>query len=419
MKKLQPTTAYYLRDAVSAFNSGLIFNSLWVFYIEGMNLSMVQISLMSVVIMVTVLVFEVPTGIVADVVSRKLSVIIGGVLIGLCYTLIGLFPLFWVSLLAAFIEAIGDTFVSGALQAWITDEVGTEKVGKVFLRSLQISTVAHWLGILMGIFLAAGFGYLLPVLLGGLSWFVLSLVLILWMPETKFVHRNVETSRSASLRKSIRNALETFANGLLLVRGSRLLLLLFVAQAFISTFFDSFYKLSRAHFLRGLSLPAITVPLVGVLKDNAWFGLFEALQGMFGLAGAEVTRRSINLNNQRAVARALVSFYTVVFIGVIAFAVTGQLLVAIAAWLVVTVLNQLAEPIISTWLNQNISSEVRATVLSMNSQVGMAGSLVGGPAIGAVADRAGLRAGLILTALLLGPVIALYRRGYTQNARQH
>ena len=410
MKKLQPITAYYLRDAVWALNSGLIFNSLWVFYIEGLRLSMVQLSLIFVVISVTVLLFEVPTGIVADVYGRRLSVIIGGVFIGLCYTLTGLLPFFWVALLAAFIEAIGDTFVSGALQAWITDEVSANNVGPVFLRSQQISTVAHWVGILMGVVLAARFGYLFPVLLGGLSWFVLSAVLILLMPETKFVRCAAEEQGVASLQQSARGALAIFVEGTRLVRGSPTLVLLFIAQMFIAIFADSFYKLSRAHFLRGLSLPTIAVPFIGALKDNAWFGIFDALQGAFGLLSAEAVRRTINLNNSRVVARTLVGFYGAVVVGVVVFAITGQFVVAVGAWLVITVLNQLAEPIINTWLNQNIPSEVRATVLSMGSQLNMAGTLGGGPAIGAASDRFGLRAGLVLTSLLLVPVIALYGR---------
>ncbi len=158
MQKRSAATIYYIRDAVLAFNSGLIFNALWVFYFDDMGLSLTQLSLMSIVITITVVLAEVPTGIVADVYSRRLSVIIGGVFIGVCYSLIGLFPLFWVSLLAAFIEAIGDSFVSGALQAWITDEIGADKVGAVFVRSAQISTLAHWVGIALSIGLAALFG---------------------------------------------------------------------------------------------------------------------------------------------------------------------------------------------------------------------------------------------------------------------
>ena len=60
------------------------------------------------------------SGIVADLYSRRLSVIIGGVLIGVCYILTGSIPLYAAALVAAGIEAIGDTFFSGALDAWIT-----------------------------------------------------------------------------------------------------------------------------------------------------------------------------------------------------------------------------------------------------------------------------------------------------------
>ena len=70
----------------------------------------------------------------------------------------------------------------------------------------------------------------------------------------------------------------------------------------------------------------------------------------------------------------------------------------------------------STWLNQNIPSAVRATVLSMNSQLTTVGTLGGGPAISAASDRFGLRAGLVLTSLLLLPVLALY--GRRANARK-
>jgi DHA3 family tetracycline resistance protein-like MFS transporter len=42
----------------------------------------------------SVFIFEIPTGIVADVYSRRLSIIIGQVLIGLGFMVEGLFPVF-------------------------------------------------------------------------------------------------------------------------------------------------------------------------------------------------------------------------------------------------------------------------------------------------------------------------------------
>jgi len=78
MKKLPAETIYYLRHAVWGFASGLIFTSIWVLYYTVMELSLVQVSLLFVVLTVSSLVFEVPTGILADLYSRRLSVILGG-----------------------------------------------------------------------------------------------------------------------------------------------------------------------------------------------------------------------------------------------------------------------------------------------------------------------------------------------------
>ena len=258
-----------------------------------MQLSLTQLSLMSIVMTLTVALAEIPTGIVADVYSRRFSIIIGGIFIGVCYTLIGLFPLFWVTLLAAFIEAIGDSFVSGALQAWITDEVGVERVGPVLVRSGQISTVAHWLGIVFGIVSAALYGLQIPVLMGGIGWFMLSAFLIVAMPERPKISIVPNT---LSLRRHLQDAVKTFSSGTQLVRTSPVLMMLFTMQVLLLLFFDSFYRLSRAHFLRSFTLPAITLPWLGVLKENVWFGGFEALQGVFGLIGAEGVRRRVNFN---------------------------------------------------------------------------------------------------------------------------
>ena len=143
MKRLPPESVYYIRTAVWEFNSGLIFTSIWVLYYTVMSLSLVEVSLLYIVITISNLVLEVPTGVLADMYSRRLSVILGGVFIGITYVMMGVFPTFLVALLGVFIEAIGDTCVSGALQAWATDEVGENNVGHVFLRGQQIATPAH------------------------------------------------------------------------------------------------------------------------------------------------------------------------------------------------------------------------------------------------------------------------------------
>src|SRR5688500_19598988 len=73
-----------------------------------------------------ILVSEVPTGVVADTYSRRLSVLIGLSLVGCGSIVSGLTPDFGPIVVGTVVLGVGRTFISGALQAWIADEVGVE-----------------------------------------------------------------------------------------------------------------------------------------------------------------------------------------------------------------------------------------------------------------------------------------------------
>jgi hypothetical protein len=75
-----------------------------------------------------------------------------------------------------------------------------------------------------------------------------------------------------------------------------------------------------------------------------------------------------------------------------------------------TTLNNLTEPVVRTWLNQHITSDVRATVLSMNTQAHRLGMLGGGVGIGALGNVAGLRVALAAAVLFLLPLLWLLKR---------
>src|SRR5258708_12274175 len=93
----------------------------------------------------TIFLFEIPTGIVADVYSRRLSVIIGFFLIGIAYIAEGSIQTFEAILVGNVIWGIGYTFTSGAYAAWMVDELGQERAGQAFVRSAQVGPVASLL----------------------------------------------------------------------------------------------------------------------------------------------------------------------------------------------------------------------------------------------------------------------------------
>src|SRR5215468_2613416 len=133
----------------------LMFIAMTVYRVQIVGMTPLQLVLVGTVLEITCFTFEVPTGVVADTYSRRLSVIVGFSLIGAGYALEGLIPSFAISLLAQVIAGIGYTFISGATEAWITDEIGQEKAGKAFLRSSQVSSLAGIVGILVGILMAS------------------------------------------------------------------------------------------------------------------------------------------------------------------------------------------------------------------------------------------------------------------------
>ena len=71
-----------------------------------------------------ILIFEVPTGAFADTYGRRRSVIVGFLLIGAGFSFEGAVPVFAAVLTAQLVWGVGYTFISGALQAWIADELG-------------------------------------------------------------------------------------------------------------------------------------------------------------------------------------------------------------------------------------------------------------------------------------------------------
>ncbi|CAM2945698.1 MFS transporter [Paenibacillus sediminis] len=111
----------------------------------------------------TVLLFEMPTGIIADTYSRRLSVIIGILVIGFAYVLEGSIPylshsmsILAISLVVGVLAAeavrgIGETFNSGSTQAWLTDEIGDDKIGDVFLRSNQLNQIVGIIGVIASV----------------------------------------------------------------------------------------------------------------------------------------------------------------------------------------------------------------------------------------------------------------------------
>jgi MFS transporter, DHA3 family, tetracycline resistance protein len=386
---------YLSYAGLSSFLFASVFTISAVYRVQEAGLNPLQLVLVGTILELTAFIFEVPTGVVADVYSRRLSVILGVALLGLSFLLEGLFPLFGVILAAQVVAGIGYTFLSGADSAWIADEVGEARVSELFLRAAQVGQVAGFVGIGAGVGLAS-LGLQLPFFVAGGLFLGLAGFLLLVMPETGFAPAPRSALGSGWALS------EQLASGLEAVRVKPLLITMLAIAGFFGMASESFDRLWQLHFLTNFSFPAL-----GGLKPVVWFGIVSAIAVLVGILAVEVARRVV-AGGHLPLVRALFAVNAALTLAVACFALADNFTLAVACYVAATTMRRLHDPLFHAWINQGLSSRVRATVLSMAGQMDALGQILGGPLLGLIATAYSLRPAL--AALVLLPAVLLYLR---------
>jgi DHA3 family tetracycline resistance protein-like MFS transporter len=400
---LRAETVYLLIRASSSllFQTAFVYGA--VYRLRMAELDPLQLVLVGTVLELSVFLFEIPTGLVADVYSRRLSVILGLFLIGAGFVLEGSLPIFATILVAQVLWGVGFTFTSGAQDAWLADEVGEERLPELYLRGTQVSQAAAFAGVLLSAVLAR-VRVNLPLLVAGGGFVVLALLLVAVMPE-----RGFEPAPEGE-RHRWRALVGTFRQGMGTARRRPLLVTLMGAALFAGLASEGIDRLWEAHLLASFTLP----PLEG-FRPVVWFAVLNGVAMALTLAATEaVRRRAVGLGH-----RWLVLFFVaqqgLVVAGLAVFALTQEFSVAASAYVGIYVLRHTGEPIFMAWVNRGLEPRSRATVLSTVNQLDALGQVVGGPVLGAVAKRFGLRHAMLAAAGVLSPVLAFYARAWRQD----
>lgn len=406
MRRFSAATVFLLTEGLFGLGFGLFATYFMVYMVVTVQLDPLELILVGTALEGSILLFEVPTGVVADVYGRKRSVVMGMFLIGLGMMLSAAFTSFYPILLTQALWGFGYTFISGALQAWITDEVGEANAGKLFLRASQVGSVIG-IGSIVLATLLVNIHIRVPIVLGGAVVMFISFMLAAIMPETQFVPH-----ADAGVRNPFAMMGGTLKDGVVHVRGNAVLLLL-VAVSFIGGVWSEGYdRLWQAHLVRNIGLPS----LAG-LDELAWFGVLGVIVSLVSLVATEAARRRINTANQRRLAQSLIVLHVVMAAAVLMFAAAGGFAVGVLAYMTISVVRGVIDPLLAAWRNLNIRKEVRATVLSMASQMDAFGQLFSGPIIGLIGRAYGLRTALAVAGLLIAPAVVLFLRTMRHHRR--
>ena len=342
MRRMEAYRVYLIQEGASALLMSMIFTASSIYQVTRVGLTPLQLVLVGTTLEAAAFLFEVPTGVVADVYSRRLSVIIGMLLIGVGFLVEGTFPVFWLILAAQVLWGLGYTFTSGATQAWISDEIGEAEAGRAFMRANQVGNLTALVGIGAGMWLGS-LAINLPIQMGGAGMVLLGLFLAWKMPETGFTPAaRAEVSAWTSFRT-------TFSDGLGIVRRSPALLTIMSIGLVYGPYSEGFDRLWTKHILDQFSLP-----LSEYLQPVFWFGLIRMAGLLLSTGLTEVVSRRVDTASFRSTARVLYLITILLIGGLFVFAMAPSFYLAVAAYILVYITRNVIGPVFTAWVNQGL-----------------------------------------------------------------
>ena len=411
MKKLD---AYKLYLGLMFFNA-LFFSMIFVvaslYEATVAGLTGLQLVLVGTTLEVVILLCEIPTGVVADAYSRRLSIIIGYAIMGLAFVIEGLFPYFGTILLASGLWGLGYTFTSGAQQAWLSDEIGEENANRAFLRANQFELAGAFLGMLLAIPLgniAVG----LPILTGGICVALIAVVLALFMPETRFAPVRPENRNNWQHMGAI------FQKGLAAVRQRPALMAVLGVGFIYGLYSEGWDRLWVKYLVDNFSLPTF----LG-LNQVAFFGFLRASGMLLSILVTRQVEKRLDASHAPSIAKGMFWLTGLLALAIFTFAlapslgIASALAVAVAAVWLVNITRNVIGPLYEAWVNQRLDSDSRATVISMSGQVDAIGQIASGPLAGLVSLWS-LQAAITFASLLITPALPLIGRANRLHAAE-
>jgi MFS family permease len=329
-------------------------------------------------------IFEIPTGVVADTIGRRASYLLGTITLSLStalYWLLWLWhaPFGWWAV-ASMLLGLGFTFFSGAVDAWLVDALAvtgyTGSLEAVFGRGLVVTGVAMFVGSVLGGVIAQATNLGVPFILR-------AVVLVLMFVFAFFAMRDLGFTPDKSMGplKATRNILTQSIEHGLRKRSVR-------------------YVILSAPFASGVGIYAFyalqpyLLQLYGDPKAYSVAGLAAAILSLAQVAGGIVAPRLRRLFAKRTttvIGASLSSIVVLVLLGLTAFFWFAVVLLVIWGFVYAV-----AGPVRQAYLNDMIPSKQRATVLSFDSLFGSLGGVFIQPGLGRAADLWGYGTSLVI-----------------------
>lgn len=386
---------YYVLVLLTTLSASLIWGINTLFLLDA-GLSNLEAFAANAFFTVGMMVFEIPTGVVADLRGRRISFLAGAATLSVSTALYVLLwylqaPFAWWAVVSILI-GLGFTFFSGAMEAWLVDALAATghdgALERVFGRGQAVSGGAMLVGSVGGGVIAQLTSLGVPFVIRSLLLLAMFVVAFLLMRDVGFVpvrHASPVAAVRSLFHDSLRYGLGTPSVRWVMLTGP------FVGGVGIYAFY---------------AMQPYLLELYGDEEAYAIAGLAAAI-----VAGAQIVGGLLAARIRERFRRRTVLLLTMTMLGATALVVSGivQAFVPVVAMLVLWGLSDaVADPVRRTYLNAMIPSQQRATVLSFDSLLNSAGGVAVQPAFGRVADVAGYAPTFVLSGVVHALAVPLW-----------
>ncbi|MDG6104151.1 MFS transporter [Dactylosporangium aurantiacum] len=378
---------YYLLTAGNTLAGSLIWGINTIFLLDA-GLSNLAAFAANACFTAGMVLFEVPTGIVADLWGRRASFLLGTVTLavttGLYVWLWHVHAPFWPWAAVSLLIGLGFTFFSGAVEAWLVDALAATgddgPLEAVFARGQVVSGAAMLTGSVAG-------GYLAQLTDLGVPFLVRAGVYALMCGLAAALMRDVGFTPDRSLpplARMRRIAGDSVRYGWR-ARQVRLLML-------------------AAPFTGGVGVYvfyALQPHLLDLYDDAHAYGVAGVAAAAF--AAAQITGGLLAGRIGGLFAHRLTAYLALTAAGVVALAglgLAGRFWVALTLVVLWALLGAAAMPLRQAYVNGLIPSPQRATILSFDSLMTSTGGVAAQPALGRAADVWGYPVSFLISAAL-------------------
>lgn len=358
-------------------------------FLTQKGLSLLEINLLNCCFMFSSFLLEIPTGAIADFLGRKRSVIIGLWFYSISFLIYFLSDNFWQFLLAEIIGAFAVSCISGALEALVVDSLNhhgyKDGLENVF-RKTEVKRLAVILGVIAGSFLGQ-IDLSLPWLFSCLAFGLLAVSANYFFKEEYFVKPEKIKFNFEPIKKIAKESvLYGLNNRRLIVVVSFSTILAFSVQA-INMYWPIIFK-------NNFSVP---IKYMGFI----FTGII-----LFSYLGSQFSKFwQGKINNKK---NAIFLSQSITIIGILGCFFLTNLSLFFVFFFFHEFGRGLFEPLNRAYINENIDSKNRATVLSFESMITRAGAGLGLVSSGLTANNFGILNSWLISSLVLFAGILIF-----------